>query len=53
MTEYDYLKKLVFENFKMREELEKVKLGCIKGIIIGGQTGTGKSTLISRLKQEL
>ena len=43
----------ILQNFEMREELYDVKLGPIKGILIGGASGTGKTTYINRLKLEI
>ena len=37
------------KNLLLREELVKSKLGTIKGIMIGGSTGTGKTTYVHRL----
>lgn len=34
----------------MRDALCEVKLGAIKGIIIGGASGTGKTTYVNKLK---
>ena len=39
----------MIKNLLLREELVKSKLGTIKGIMIGGSTGTGKTTYINKL----
>lgn len=51
-SEYDSFRKIVWENFKLREELFKVQLGTIRGILLSGPSGTGKSTFIKRLQYE-
>lgn len=49
-VDYTNFRKIVWENFKLREKLFDVKLGTIRGVLVSGPTGTGKSTFIKRLQ---
>lgn len=53
MSVYNEMKESIIENFRMRDNLFKIKLGPIRGILLGGATGTGKTTYVRKLKTDL